>query len=191
MLKTCVCSWGIQKSTHTLELFWSRGQRHQRKGSHHRDIIAQTGKTQTYSDIIEALISRSVLLSPEMLGHVEACVSWVEDFVFTPACIGVKSTLLIVDDYKQKKAKTWLLLLSNHTAATTKIGVFTKSFVKFALLDVIAEKWGCANNMTFNPPRPEKGTFKETLKREVDKQITKKQAQPFPFLLHYQHLLGN
>jgi hypothetical protein len=41
---------------------------------------------------------------------------------------------------------------------------------------VIAEKWGCVNNMTFNPPRPEKGTFKETLKREVDKQITKKQA---------------
>jgi len=39
------------------------------------EMMAQSGKPQTFSDVIEDLISRSVLLSPEMLGHVKARVS--------------------------------------------------------------------------------------------------------------------
>jgi Arc/MetJ-type ribon-helix-helix transcriptional regulator len=34
-------------------------------------MMAQSGKPQTFSDVIEALVSRSVLLPPEMIRHVE------------------------------------------------------------------------------------------------------------------------
>jgi Arc/MetJ-type ribon-helix-helix transcriptional regulator len=33
--------------------------------------MAQSGKPQTFSDVIEALVSRAVLLPPELLRHVE------------------------------------------------------------------------------------------------------------------------
>lgn len=34
-------------------------------------LMAETGKMKTYSDAIEALLDRSVMLSPEFLNHVE------------------------------------------------------------------------------------------------------------------------
>ena len=37
-------------------------------------LMAETGKTKTYSDAIEALLSKSVLLSPELLGQVESFI---------------------------------------------------------------------------------------------------------------------
>lgn len=35
------------------------------------EMMAQTRKSQTFSDVIEALVSRAVLLSPELVRHVE------------------------------------------------------------------------------------------------------------------------
>jgi len=35
------------------------------------EMMAQSGKAQTFSDVIEALVSRAVLLSPELVRHVE------------------------------------------------------------------------------------------------------------------------
>jgi len=35
------------------------------------EMMAQSGKPQTFSDVIEALVSRSVLLPPELLDRVE------------------------------------------------------------------------------------------------------------------------
>jgi len=35
------------------------------------EMMAQTRKAQTFSDVIEALVSRSVLLPPELLRHME------------------------------------------------------------------------------------------------------------------------
>ncbi len=35
------------------------------------EVMAQSGKTQTYSDVIEALVSRCVLSPPELIRHVE------------------------------------------------------------------------------------------------------------------------
>jgi len=35
------------------------------------EMMAQTRKAQTFSDVIEALVSRAVLLSPELVRHVE------------------------------------------------------------------------------------------------------------------------
>jgi hypothetical protein len=37
-------------------------------------LIAETGKMKTYSDAIEALLSKSVALSPELLGQVESFI---------------------------------------------------------------------------------------------------------------------
>ena len=37
-------------------------------------LMAETGKTKTYSDAIEALLSKSVVLSPELLDEVERLV---------------------------------------------------------------------------------------------------------------------
>jgi len=34
-------------------------------------LMAETGKMKTYSDAIEALLTKSVILSPELLNHVE------------------------------------------------------------------------------------------------------------------------
>jgi hypothetical protein len=34
-------------------------------------LMAETGKMKTYSDAIEAILSKSVMLSPEVLDHVE------------------------------------------------------------------------------------------------------------------------
>jgi metal-responsive CopG/Arc/MetJ family transcriptional regulator len=34
-------------------------------------MMARSGKAQTFSDVIEALVSRAVLLSPELVRHVE------------------------------------------------------------------------------------------------------------------------
>jgi hypothetical protein len=34
-------------------------------------LMAETGKMKTYSDAIEAILSKSVVLSPEVLDHVE------------------------------------------------------------------------------------------------------------------------
>jgi len=38
-------------------------------------LMAQTGKLQTYSDAIEAIISRSMILSPELLTEVEKYIN--------------------------------------------------------------------------------------------------------------------
>ena len=38
------------------------------------EMIAQSGKAKTFSDVIEALVSRSVLLPPEVVRHVEEFV---------------------------------------------------------------------------------------------------------------------
>jgi hypothetical protein len=38
-------------------------------------LMAQTGKLQTYSDTIEALISRSIILSPDLLAEVEKYIA--------------------------------------------------------------------------------------------------------------------
>ncbi len=35
------------------------------------EMMAQSGKAKTFSDVIEALVSRSVLLPPELLRHVD------------------------------------------------------------------------------------------------------------------------
>jgi predicted CopG family antitoxin len=35
------------------------------------EMMAQSGKAQTFSDVIDALVSRAVLLSPELVRHVE------------------------------------------------------------------------------------------------------------------------
>lgn len=37
-------------------------------------LMAETGKTKTYSDAIEALLSKSVILSPELLNQVESFI---------------------------------------------------------------------------------------------------------------------
>jgi hypothetical protein len=37
-------------------------------------LMAETGKTKTYSDAIEALLSRCVMLSPEFLNEVESFI---------------------------------------------------------------------------------------------------------------------
>jgi 2C-methyl-D-erythritol 2,4-cyclodiphosphate synthase len=37
-------------------------------------LVAETGKMKTYSDAIEALLSKSVILSPELLGQVEVFI---------------------------------------------------------------------------------------------------------------------
>jgi len=38
------------------------------------ELMAQTGKPQTFSDVIEALVSRSVLLPPELLRRMDEYV---------------------------------------------------------------------------------------------------------------------
>ena len=35
------------------------------------EVMAQSGKPQTFSDVTEALVSRAVLLPPELLRHVD------------------------------------------------------------------------------------------------------------------------
>jgi hypothetical protein len=37
-------------------------------------LMAETGKMKTYSDAIEAILSKSVMLSPELLGEVESFI---------------------------------------------------------------------------------------------------------------------
>jgi len=37
-------------------------------------LMAETGKMKTYSDAIEALLSKSVILPPELLDHVESFI---------------------------------------------------------------------------------------------------------------------
>lgn len=37
-------------------------------------LMAETGKMKTYSDAIEAILSKSVMLSPELLGDVESFI---------------------------------------------------------------------------------------------------------------------
>jgi len=37
-------------------------------------LMAETGKTKTYSDVIEALLGKSVILSPELVDQVESFI---------------------------------------------------------------------------------------------------------------------
>ena len=67
-------------------------------------LMADTGKMKTYSDAIEALLSKSVMLSPELLDQVE---SFIKDNVllgyttkeeFIQDAIRSKLALLLGDD---------------------------------------------------------------------------------------------
>ena len=47
------------------------------------EMMAQTRKAQTFSDVIEALVSRSVLLPPELLAEIEKFMHEKKSFGFT------------------------------------------------------------------------------------------------------------
>jgi hypothetical protein len=46
-------------------------------------LMAETGKMKTYSDAIEAILSKSVMLSPEVLDHVENLIRGNSQLGFT------------------------------------------------------------------------------------------------------------
>ena len=43
-------------------------------------MMAESGKAKTYSDVLEALVSRAVLLSPELVEHVEEFIEGNKKF---------------------------------------------------------------------------------------------------------------
>ena len=79
-------------------------------------LMAESGKTKTYSDAIEALLNNSVILSPELIGQVE---SFLKDNIrlgyaskeeFIQEAIRLKLTMLpekkLSDEKPRKGRKT-------------------------------------------------------------------------------------